>query len=81
MHKPTIREKSSLNLREVVTKALRLLRAEGFQAFSTGQEETSHQISDLNSYQASRMEIRRALIRTEYLKALALTERQKHPLI
>ncbi len=81
MHKPKIREKSGLNLGELVRKALRLLRAEGFQASLTGQEETPHQISNLNSYQASEMEIRKALVRAEYLKALALTERQKHPLI
>jgi len=81
MHKPKIREKIGLNLGELVTKALRLLRAEGFQAFPTEQDEASHQISNLNSYQASEMEIRKALVRAEYLKALALMERQKHPSI
>jgi hypothetical protein len=78
MHKPKRKEKSGLSLGELATKVLRLLRADGFQDSSTGQE-VSHHISNLNSCQASKMEIKEALLRAEYLNALALTERQKHP--
>lgn len=79
MHKPKIKGKSGLSLGELATKALRLLRAEGFQDSSARQEEASHQMLHLNSCQASKMEIKEALLRAEYLNALALTERQKHP--
>lgn len=78
MCEPKIKEKSGLSLGELATKVLRLLRADGFQDSSTGQEEASRHISNLNSCQASKMEIKEALLRVEYLNALALTERQKH---